>query len=458
MKFYVLTSLCLWFSLWGFGQSNQQFSQKAVLNDLKALRESLEDAHYNLYAYTTKQAFEAAYLEVKNSIRQDSFSLLEAINLFQRLITVVKNGHTEIDFPGQSYREYAYSGGTLFPLELAFEDGKSLIRKNWSANKDIKIGSEVISINGKPIDEILSEIYPQISAERLYFKLVKLEFYSFPRYYWQVFGEQDDFEVELRSNGATQQVQLKAIKALDGYEKKRTDVLNAKMNLKFLDKAAYLNPGDFSGDEVQYRHFIDSAFVAIKKQKQKNLIIDLRNNRGGNEPFSNYLVSYIADQPFHWQSSFTLKTSKFLKEHIRQHFDTTSTYWQTALRKEDGEVYEYTFDPYQPQAEEKRFKGKVYVLVNRQSYSQSAVAAAQLQDYKYGIIVGEETGDFPTLYASQFQYELPQTGIPVKVSKGYIIRVNGSTKAEGVIPDIIIKDHLLDEQDEILEELLQKLK
>lgn len=48
-------------------------------------------------------------------------------------------------------------------------------------------------------------------------------------------------------------------------------------------------------------------------------------------------------------------------------------------------------------------------------------------------------------------------GIPVKVSKGYIVRVNGSTEEQGVLPDVFIKDHLLDENDEILDGLLEKM-
>lgn len=99
----------------------------------------------------------------------------------------------------------------------------------------------------------------------------------------------------------------------------------------------------------------------------------------------------------------------------------------------------------------------MYALVNRQSHSQATVTAAQIQDYGFGTIVGEETGEYASLYASQFQYALPNTGIIVHVSKGKMVRVNGSTKEEGVIPDIYIKDHLLDEKDEILEELLSQI-
>ena len=243
----------------------------------------------------------------------------------------------------------------------------------------------------------------------------------------------------------------------EGYEGRRTEVLNASMQVKLRDGAAYLNPGNLFGDEETYRKFIDSSFTVIREGKISNLIIDLRNNQGGNDSFGDYMVSYIADQPFKWSSSFTLKTSSFLKDNIRKTRDTTLAFWASALSHEDGEIYPYEFQPYEPQPAEKRFKGKVYVLVNRQSHSQSTVTASQIQDYGFGTIVGEETGEYPTLYASVFKFQLPETGIEVQVSKGYMVRVNGSVEERGVIPDIFIRDHLLDEKDEILEGILDRI-
>ncbi|WP_338759362.1 S41 family peptidase [Bernardetia sp. ABR2-2B] len=457
MKRLYSTLVFLLFSYSTFGQSSSMFSKEAVLEDLDYLYTSLKDAHYNLYAYTSKETFDSAYSSIKNSIQKDSLSLLETSNLYQKLAAFAKNGHTGITFPIQSYGEYVYAGGTLFPLEIAFEDNKPLIRKNWSDNQNIKIGSEVLSINGKSINEVLAKIYPQISAERLYFKNVKIELLSFPRFYWQMFGKQDSFEIEVKEDGKTQKYTLKAVKGIEEYEMKRNEIINPSRELKFIKKSAYLHVGNFSGDEKLYQNFIDSAFTEIKKQKSKNLIIDIRNHGGGDDSFSDYLISYFANKPFKWNSEFTLKTSKFLKEHTRQNFDTTEVYWQKVLTKKDGEIYKYEFEEYQPQTKKKRFKGKVYVLVNRQSHSQSAVTAAQIQDYDFATIVGEETGDYPSLYASIFQYSLPNTKIPIAVSKGYIVRINGSKKQEGVIPDIIIKDYLLDEDDEILNELLKKI-
>ncbi len=455
MKTKYLIIFILLYALPALGQ--KKFSQQEVLEDLQFLRKSLEEAHYNLYAYITKKAFSKNFEKVKTSIDKDSLSILEVTSIFQSVISKANNGHTEIPFPGAAYIDYAYSGGTLFPLEIAFEGGKALVRKNWSGKDAIEFGAELISINNENLNDVLQKIYPLISAERQYFKHAKLELFSFPRVYWQAFGKKETFEIEIKKHGKVEKYKINAISGIEGYEMKRNEVFSEKRELRILDQSAYLNPGNFGGDEQKYRRFIDSSFAKIKGKNLPNLIIDLRNNLGGDDSFSDYLVSYIADQPFRWTSEFTLKTSAILKEHVKDNYDTTNPFWKSVLTHENGSIYPYEFDEYKPQPKNKRYSGEVYVLVNRQSHSQSAVTAAQIQDYEFATIVGEETGDFPSLYASQYSYNLPHTGIEVKIAKGYIVRVNGSKKAEGVIPDIYIKDHLLDENDEILEGVLKQI-
>ena len=452
MKVIYLLIVTVFFSLPVFGQN--KFPKKEVLEDLEYLRVSLEEAHYNLYAYITKKSFNENLEKVKTSITKDSLSLLETTSLFQTVISKANNGHTEIPFPVTSYFSYADNGGTLFPLDLAFENGKALIRQNLTSNPNIEIGAEVISINNQPINDLLQKIFPLISAERQYFKLAKLELFSFSRYYWQAWGEQKSLDVKIKTGETTRIYKLEPI-TVDDFNNTRNELNFAERKLSYLNNSAYLMPGNFGGDIEEFQRFIDSSFVEINKRKLPYLIIDLRNNLGGDEPFGNYLVSYIADQPFYWNSEFTLKTSAILKEHVKKNYDISKPYWKKVIENKNGSIYPYEHEPYQPQPDENRFKGKVYVLVNRQSHSQSAVTASQIQDYKFATVVGEETGDFPSLYASQYNYYLPNTGIEVKISKGYIIRINGSKKGEGVVPDIYIKDHLLDKNDEILDGLLK---
>ena len=155
-KFLIIP--CFLLSMNSFGQSKAMFSKKDVLEDLNTLQELLIEGHRNVFAYTNEEEFKSVYKKVKNAIHKDSLTFLETTNLLQQLASSVNNGHTEIDFPALSYMEYAQAGGTLFPLEIAFEDNKALVRKNWSSNDDINIGSEILSINGLGISEILSII------------------------------------------------------------------------------------------------------------------------------------------------------------------------------------------------------------------------------------------------------------------------------------------------------------
>lgn len=434
-----------------------RFSNEDIIDDLDYLKSSLEDAHYNLYAYVSREAFTANYGEVVASVDHDSLSNHQAITLFQRVISAANTGHAEIDFPAADYIAYGRQGGTVFPLELALEDGKAYVRKNFSTNAAIQPGDELLQINGTTIGKIITAIHPQLSAESTYLKNAKLEFWSFPRLYWQLYGAQESFEVTTTKGQIEKTQTVTAVGLIEDYEIPRTDLLANDRHFEFYGAAAYLNPGNFSGDEAGFRHFIDSAFTSINQAKTKNLIVDLRNNAGGHNDFSDYLVAFLADDPFRWHARFTLKSSQRLKAQTRLTADTTDAYFREILRRADGEIYPYRFESYSPHAVERRFRGRVYVLVNRQTYSMAAVVAALLQDLDFATVVGEESGDYPTLHAAQFSYPLPNTGVIVKVPKGYMVRAGGGETAEGVQPDIFIRDHLLDETDEVLTALLNRI-
>ncbi len=445
-----------------YPQEQPQFSKQEVLEDLTFLKSSLEQAHYNLYAYTPKKAFLKNTEQVKNEIAGDSLSLLQIQSLFQKIISKANTGHAEIDFPIQPYIGYAQKGGTLFPIEIAIEDEKAFVRKNFSGNENVKKGMQLLRINGQDINSILQKIYPQLSAERTYFKNAKLEFWSFPRLFWQVFGEKQTFMIEVKNSSKTSSFKVGSITVGQYENSRKGEIIDPNRYFKYINDVAYLHPGSFgaieNSDEKAYQTFIDSVFTDLKAKKTQTLIIDLRNHPGGDNSFSDYLIAYFAPKPFKWHSKFLLKSSTILKEQIKKYNDTTDTYFRTILSKKDGEVFEYSYEPVSPVKKEKRFTGKVAVLVNRQTYSMAAVIAAQLQDDGFATIVGEETGDVSTLYASQFSYVLPNTAITVKVPKGYMIRPNGNEEVQGVVPNIIIKDHLLDEQDEILDGFLKMLK
>lgn len=461
-SFFILITVLLQIKISFAQNESPKLSNQIVKDDFDYLYKSLQATHYNLFAFQSKEKYDSLFNQLESNLTADSLTLLETTTFYQRFVSFSNTGHCEIDYPASSYIEYAYAGGTVFPLELAFENEKVFIRKNFSVNKQISIGDELLSIDKMPINDIQKQLYPLVSAERDYFKNAKIEFWSFPRLFFQLNGRTDKWHIKIKNkDNEIVNVELGSISVIEYETNRNGEILNPKRTLKFYGNVAYLNAGHFFSNEVDgeklFRNFIDSSFTVIKEHKTKNLIIDLRNNPGGHNAYSDYLISYFANKPFKWYSDFSVRTSKILKEHTILQVDTTDQYSRNILSKADGQIFKYDFPVYNPVEKSKRFNGKVYILTNRQTYSMAAVSAALIQDYKFGKIIGEETGDIPTLYASQFSYTLPRSGITVKVPKSYIVRTNGSKKLEGVKPDIYIQDHLLDDNDEILDELLIRL-
>lgn len=462
--YILLVLLLLLLSERSFGQTTPgKLSVEHVKADFDYLYQSLQATHYDLFAFRSRKSYDSLFNKLKASLTADSLTSLETISTYQKLVSFSNTGHCEIDYPAQAYIQYAYAGGTVFPLELAFENGKTFIRRNLSSDKQISTGDELLAIDNRPINDLLQQLSPFVSAEREYFKKAKIEFWSFPRLFFQLNGRKDQWNIQIRKeNGTITNVEIGSITVIEYETSRGGEVVNPQKKLTLFGQVGYLNAGQFGSSEANgemaFKSFIDSAFVVMNNNKVGKLIIDLRNNPGGHNAYSDYLISYFAHKPFKWYSEFSIKTSKILKEHTSQQADITDEYSRMILANADGQIFKFDFPYCNPMEKSRRYKGDVYVLVNRHTYSMAAVSAGLIQDYKFGKIVGEETGDMPTLYASQFQFSLPQTGIIVKVPKGYIVRVNGSRKSEGVKPDIYIQDHLLDDKDEILDGLLLQLR
>jgi C-terminal processing protease CtpA/Prc len=123
---------------------------------------------------------------------------------------------------------------------------------------------------------------------------------------------------------------------------------------------------------------------------------------------------------------------------------------------EDGDTFSFEIPQVQPR--DSKFPGRAWVLVNRHSYSNATSAAAIIQDYGFGTLLGEETSDLPTSYASSAQFTLPETGIVVTYPKAYFVRPSGDETLRGVVPD-----HALDfpvvpaEEDVVLRDALMRV-
>jgi C-terminal processing protease CtpA/Prc len=106
------------------------------------------------------------------------------------------------------------------------------------------------------------------------------------------------------------------------------------------------------------------------------------------------------------------------------------------------------------------YKGKVYLLINGGSFSNSGIFASLIQEHKRGLIVGTETGgNNVILCGGENYYILPNSRIHVfKATHQMIIATNKTNTGRGVQPDINIETNLQDillQKDVVMESVLK---
>jgi len=296
-------------------------------------------------------------------------------------------------------------------------------------------------------------------------------------YLWVELGEREHFTLQVREdNGQSRRARIRAltrdelVAAMEGAPKVFALDFNAREARMLNGQVAYLRPGPFyNAEDPQnvwstraFTAFIDDAFGSFLKNGARSLVIDLRNNPGGDNSFSDPMIGWIADRPFRFASKFLVRSSDEAAASNQARLDASpdaakgasGRYAMAYKVTPRGRTFEFDIPMARPR-EGARFKGTVYVLVNRNSYSNAVNVAAIFQDYGWAKIAGEPTADYATTYGAMEHFTLPNTGIKVGFPKALIVRPSGDERLGGVEPDIVIQTPVVpSKEDVVLERLL----
>jgi C-terminal processing protease CtpA/Prc len=299
--------------------------------------------------------------------------------------------------------------------------------------------------------------------------------YDFAIYVWVELGAIDAFDIVTRRGALPQRstrLPARSSEEMQGARRLQAaalDLENPPREAKLLDGVvAYLRPGPFYNaaaktgadewDVSGFKEFIDRAFADFIKAGATRLIIDLRGNPGGDSLFSDVMVSWFATVPFRFASQFKIKVSaqSVAANAARIAHDAEAAgpvsrqFAELYARSRVGEVVDFAIPETAPRAGE-RYAGKVFVLIDQQTYSNAVAVAATVQDYHFGVIVGEATSDMATTYGAMEQFALKHTGLAVGYPKARLVRPNGDPRSRGVTPDIAIRVPIVQSpRDEVL--------
>ncbi len=449
---------------------------KAAREDLDALYAGLKSGHFDLFANRTREAYDQKFSEVYAGLD----SPLTRFDLFRHLQKFAAFGdvaHARIDFPIEVYGRYRDGGGKSFPIYLRIIEGRAYVDADYSGTSGVSPGDELLAIDGTPIATWLNKTSEYLSADTPYIAHSILEF-AFPMYLWVVQGPREKYEVTTRA--ADGQVKTTEIPALT---RNQIDAMATNMPARFTlsptgrtakmltEKIAYLRPGPFYNfekaeniwDNTSFVTFIDQAFSEYNNNGAAALIIDLRDNPGGDSSFSDPMISWIADTPFRFASTFSVKSSDEAAASNQARLDQnpdaaegmSGVYAKEFRTTPRGDIFTLEL-PYAQPRQGAHFDGDVYVLINRHSYSNAVTVAAIFQDYGWADIAGEKTADLATTLGAMETFELANSRMSVGFPKARIIRPSGDTRVDGVTPDIKIETPIVSgARDEVLERLIE---
>lgn len=436
----------------------QTLTSEEAREDLAALYQGLQEAHYDLFASTPRAVFDEHFERLSH--RFDGPAELSALHRdFQRFTALARHVHARVEGLNPGFGAHLEDGGLLFPLDLRITDS-AVIVVGALAGSGLAVGEELLAVNGAPNAIWLARVTGPIAAETPELAYSQLE-RLLPYFMWLEYGDRSTFSVTVAGSNGPREVQLQAVDH-DTYASTPNLAyavdLSGREAVMLSDTIAYLRPGAFFNlnattpaeayDPEANRRFIaviDEAFNSFIENGADALILDLRHNPGGDNSYSDAIIAWFADQPFRFYSEFRLKVSAQttasnaarLAGRAPEEAGVSGVYADLFANHENGDVVLFETDFTQPHA--RRFEAKVYVLIDRTSYSNAAVTAALIQDYGFGTIVGEATSDMATSLGAMEQFYLPHSGLQIGYPKAHIIRPSGEARLHPVTPDIEIR-------------------
>ncbi|MBV9990173.1 MAG: hypothetical protein JOZ72_02685 [Alphaproteobacteria bacterium] len=438
----------------------RRFTPKELRGDFAALYDGLKSAHVDLTAFTPKTELDRAYAKFQAGLDKP-MTRFEAELRFEEFASLAHMGHTRVDFDYAVWRDYRKGGGKAFPLSIRAVNGRTFVAQNLSGEAAVVPGDEIAAMNGQPMADWLARAERHVSAETPYMAHSLME-YDFAVYVWVELGAVDGFDLSLRhGDGKAYSLRVPArrldeMKAFAAAQPAPLDLDTPMREAKILaGNVAYLRPGPFYNadaktgaeewDVAGFKSFIDESFARFLAAKCDRLIVDLRGNPGGDNLFSDVMIAWFATRPFKFFSQFKVRVSPQstaanadrIKNDAEAAGPVSRQYARMYAGAKNGALVDFEMQPAEPRSGQ-RYTGKVFLLVDRQSYSNTVSVAALVQDYKFGTVLGEETSDMATAHGAMEKFTLPVTGIQVGYPKALIVRPNGDPKPRGVVPDIAI--------------------
>ena len=457
IKKIMLTLLLIAKAFCGNCQNELNFSSKQLQEDYSIFRKTLETTYPSLYRFTDSSIM-SKYLDDNFKSLNQPESEIEFYKLIATTCAKINDEHL-IPTPSKDYYRSLENKHHYFPFSLKIIDRRFYVLKTAQANSPIPVGSEILSINGRSVEETLNILLPTIPSDGYIqtFNIRHLEDYSmteednlFDLNYPIFIEDTATYRIEFIDKDDKSTKKITTVAGLDYKSYKNffysRNKLEEPLAFKYLKKnVAYLRISSFlkwHRDRFKQNFYAlyDSVFKELNVKHTENLILDLRNNEGG-DGTGEKLLTYLLTKPYKHFESTELKFVGYppvvdYLENGKDLFFADSLVDRTntgmySLKK----AYMPLLGEQQPDIN--HYKGNLYVLINGASGSMASVVASFLKGNGRGVFIGEESGGAMEGATARYGATLVLPNSKIRVHLGLLKTTNAVvfTKGRGVYPD-----------------------
>jgi hypothetical protein len=421
------------------GTNAHAFTPAELRADFAALQASLQEAHGSLYRYTLKQDLDLQFDRLERSLTRD-MDVFELYAIVSEALSEIKDGHTWAVLPSEIRKELP-----IFPLRLRFLDGHAWVVR--SAAPAITPGAEILKIDGRPIDAIVTNLFAHLSGDGdiTTGKVWKLN-ESFGADYAYFIARPESFDIVWRdAAGRVQQSRIAAVPFNSGMG--RAESPSYSVAAARLPHTSILTLGTFAEEPAKFETFLEGAFDTIRAAGTQDLIIDMRGNHGG-ERYGPLVFSYIAERPFRSIERIETSTDRLLTILPYTHLDAgfVSKFAANLEPLVNGRFQVRKLnDVYRPQPH--AYTGRVWILTNGGTFSTAQELCSLARSEGRATFIGEETGGAYHGYSSGdfVVITLPNTKLRVAIPlQETILAVRGGSMRRGVLPDHPVQPSIRD--------------
>ncbi len=442
--------------------AQKYYSKSELVADMDTLYARINEIHPDMFARISREEFEKRFVHAKETM-PDSLDAVGFYRIIAPLVSSLQDGHTGVFISDDDYRN-----SILYVLPDCLgitKNGRLIIcRSDFTESVlDSRFNNEFVrSINGISSEEFINMVLSlKFGPEHFRVQWANEDMISF-----SVALNAPEYRIEYECGDSLRVSVVKGIEynelvqrvtdfnAAKQHKRKEGDNKPVRKRLPFEYRIHEpLNTAIFTLKSFSYGNgaldgFLKDMFSDIKKKHIRDLVIDIRDNGGGDSGVGDEIFQYISRRKFRQFDRMDVKISTPAKR--------KEDYYS---RYDNGTVQSFVIKNKRLRKNRYRFNGDVYLLTDNGTFSSGNSFACAFRYYDMGMIVGEKCGEPVADFGDYISGHLPNTDFYYGVSHKMFLLV-GATEDDVntfVLPDVEVSSaRALDEALKIIAEKRSK--